>query len=298
MSKQYIESSLTTPSDRDLTNKWKPEFNTKPLSDEETENAMKELNITSFVEKFPRVDRTYADPPVPLQTYALLSFTPAKGATPNEDGIYGFAKVRGSYATTVETEQRAEFLVRNVDSFHSIYHLYVGRPFPITNSSDYASETSEIDIRKSITDNTSSHIRNQKLEEKKTIEEIQDREKQLLEDSEKAKRDEIDIDPYDDYITQQVKKAQLTWTYIEHIKKLHEIKDIILKTRTRIDEYDTEHSDFKEKYFQKYLDARKSAGVDKNEDEMKEGFVKYMVNDMEVPCIDNDEKLPAIPSSS
>ena len=298
MSKQYIESSLTTPSDRDLTNKWKPEFNTKPLSDEETENAVKELNITSFVEKFPRVDRTYADPPVPLQTYALLSFTPAKGATPNEDGIYGFAKVRGSYATTVETEQRAEFLVRNVDSFHSIYHLYVGRPFPITNSSDYASETSEIDIRKSITDNTSSHIRNQKLEEKKTIEEIQDREKQLLEDSEKAKRDEIDIDPYDDYITQQVKKAQLTWTYIEHIKKLHEIKDIILKTRTRIDEYDTEHSDFKEKYFQKYLDARKSAGVDKNEDEMKEGFVKYMVNDMEVPCIDNDEKLPAIPSSS
>lgn len=293
--KHNEESSLTTPSDRDLENKWKPEFSRQPLTDDETVNAMKELNVTSFVEKFPRVDRTYADPPVPLQTYALLSFTPAKGATPNDDGIYGFAKVRGSYATTVEAEQRAEFLVRNVDSFHSIYHLYVGRPFPITNSTEYASETSEIDIRKSITNNTSSHIRNQKLEEKKTIEEIQEREKQLLEDSEKAKNGEVELDPYDDYITQQVKKAQLTWTYVEHLKKLHEIKDIIMRTRKRLEDYDTEYPDFKEKYFQKYLDARKNAGVSNDEKEMKEGFIKFMVEDFEIPCIDNDEQIPSVP---
>ena len=296
------ESSLTTPSDRDLNNKLKPQQHTKPLTDEETVEAVKSLNITTFTEKFPRVDRVYADPPVPLQTISLFSFTPAKGATPNEDGIYGFAKVRGSYATPLEAEQRAEFLIKNIDSFHSIYHLYVGRPFPLTNSDKYASETSEVDIRKAISENVSSHITQQKLEEKRTIQDIQEREKQLLSDSSKARQDdgkgEVDVDPYEDYITQQVKKAQLTWTFIEHIKKLHEVKNIIIKTRNNIKEYDEKHPDFKESYFQRYMDARKEAGVDKDDKSLKESFVKFMVEDFVVPTIDNEEILPEIPKDS
>ena len=54
---------------------------------------MPELNNTAYTEKFPRVDRTYADPPPLMQTIGLL-FTPAKGATPNENGVFGFIKLR------------------------------------------------------------------------------------------------------------------------------------------------------------------------------------------------------------
>ena len=68
-----------------------------------------------------------------------------------------------------------------------------------------------------------------------------------------------------------------------------------MKTRKRLEDYDTEYPDFKEKYFQKYLDARKSAGVSNDEKEMKEGFIKFMVEDFEIPCIDNDEQLPSVP---
>lgn len=132
------ESSLTTPDDRDLNNKWKPDLKTRILNEEEIEVAMTELNNTDFVNKFPKVDRTYADPVVNLQKYGLLSFVPAKGAKPNDNGVFGFAKLRGNFDSEMECNQRAEYLIRNVDSYHQIYHVYVGRPFPITSSSKYS----------------------------------------------------------------------------------------------------------------------------------------------------------------
>ena len=225
------ESSLTTPEDRNIENRWKPDQSLSPLTNEEAKHALEELNNTAFVDKFPRVDKTYADPSIPLQNIGLISFIPAKGATPNENGVYGFAKIRGNYATEMEASQRAEFLIRNVDSYHQIYHCYVGRPFPITESSKYSAETSEIDIRKETSKNVSESIRGKKDDEQQQIREIKEKEEKLLEES---KREEAD--PYEEYITQRVKLAQLSFTYLEHQKKLVEIKDIVIKTRKLIDD--------------------------------------------------------------
>ena len=102
MSFNSKESSLTPPDDRDKENRWKPDQFVEPLSVEEAKEAITELNNTSFTSKFPRVDRSYADPAVPLQNISLFSFMPAKGSTPNENGVYGFAKIRGSYASEME----------------------------------------------------------------------------------------------------------------------------------------------------------------------------------------------------
>ena len=190
------ESSLTSPEDRDLENKWKPDLSIPPLTNQEAVDAMKELNISSFTEKFPKVDRTYSDPSIALQNIGLISFIPAKGATPNENGVYGFAKLRGNFASDMEANQRAEYLIRNVDSYHQIYHTYVGRPFPMTVSSSYSAETSEVDIRKETTQTISSSIKNKKEEEQQQIREIKDREEKLLEESKRESSD-----PYEDYIT-------------------------------------------------------------------------------------------------
>jgi hypothetical protein len=294
------ENSLTSPSDRDLNNKWKPDQGNPVLTNEETEEAMKVLNNTDFIKKFPSVDRTYADPPIHMQNIALISFTPAKGATPNESGVFGFAKIRGTYATEVEAEQRAEFLIRNVDSYHQLYHLYVGRPFPITFSSKYSAETSEIDIRKETTKSISENIKEEKNKEEKTIKEIKEREQALLQESEKAKNDDglndPEHDPYEEYITLSVKKAQLSWTFFEHLKKMNEVRDIILKTRVALAKKDEEYPDFKEKYFEKYMDARKKSGLDENIRETQDNFLKYMVEDILIPTIDTDEVLPKIVS--
>jgi len=271
------ESSLTAPEDRDRVNKWKPDQSQPPLTNEQAEEALKELNITSFVDKFPKVDKTYSDPAVPLQTIGLFSFIPAKGASPNENGVYGFAKIRGNYASEMEASQRAEYLIRNVDSYHNIFHTYVGRPFPITISSKYSAETSEVDIRKEMVKNVSSSIKDKKEEEQREIKEIQQREKNLLEES---KREEVD--PYEEYITQKVKLASLSFTYLEHQKKMAEIKDIVLKTRDILKNMDDEHPTFKDSYYQKYMDARKEAGIKEDEKETENSFIKFLVQDADL----------------
>lgn len=271
------ESSLTTPQDRDLNNRWKPDLGAPALTNTEAEHAMADLNKTEFIQKYPKVDKTYQDPVIPMQNIGLISFVPAKGATPNEKGIYGFAKLRGNYATELESNQRAEYLIRNVDSYHQIYHTYVGRPFPITNSSEFSAITEEIDLKKEAATAMSNSVRDKKEVEQQQIKEIKEREKQLLEESKKE-----DVDPYDEYITQRVKKSQLMFTYIEHQKKMTEIKDIIIKTREIIKEMDEKYPEFQHSFYDKYMKAREEAGIKESKEEAADNFIKFLVEEVDL----------------
>lgn len=271
------ENSLTAPADRDREIRWRPEQSAPALTDAETESAMADLNNETFVQKFPRFDKTYSDPAIPLQVIGLISFTPAKGAVPNKDGVYGFAKLRGNYATPIEANQRAEYIIRNIDSYHQIYHTYVGRPFPITASSKYSAETEEIDIRKQMTESISQNIKDKKGEEQRIASEIKEREEKLLEESKRS-----EVDPYDEYITLRVKKAQLSWTYLEHQKKMAEVKDVIIKTRALIEEMDKDYPEFDKTYYDKYMKAREEAGIKHNEKEALDSFIKYLVEDADL----------------
>lgn len=276
------ESSLTAPEDRDLNNKWKPDLSLPPLTNNEATVALSELNNTSFVDKFPKVDRTYADPPVAMQNYGLISFIPAKGATPNENGVFGFAKLRGNYGTDIEANQRAEYLIRNIDSCHQIYHTYVGRPFPLTTSSKYSAETAEVDIRKETTASISSSIKEKKDKEQQEVRDMKEREERLLQESKRE-----DTDPYEEYITFRVKKAQLSFTYLEHVKKLKEIRDIIIKTRAQINDMDSEYPDFKNSYYEKYMQARKDSGIEESKIQSENSFLRFLVEDEDLPGIDS-----------
>ena len=271
------ESSITTPEDRDRENRWKPDQFVPPLSDEEFQNALNQVNDKSFTNTFPRVDRTYADPAIALQNYTLFSFMPAKGATPNENGIYGFAKIRGTFSTEMEADQRAEFLIRNVDSYNKIQHTYTGRPFPVTLESKYSAEANEIDIRKEMAKTVSQNIKDKKDEDYKTMQEMKQKEEALLADSKKE-----EVDPYDDYVTQRVKYAQLSFTFLQHQKKMAEVKDIIIKTRDKIRVMDDEYPDFKHGYYNKYMEAREKAGIQESKMDAEENFIKYMVEDADL----------------
>ena len=283
------ESALTAPEDRDLDNKWKPQWDTPPLSGGEAQVAIQELNIDTFTSKYTRVDRTYADPPDPMQKIGLISFVPAKGATPNEKGIYGFAKIRGNYATEIEANQKAEFIIKNLDSYNKVYHAYVGRPFPLTVNSDYSAETNEVDIQKDMRESISHNVKQIKEDEYKEIQDIKKREEQLIAEQKPAQKGEdIEVDPYEEYITLKVKKAQLTWTYLEHIKKMEEIKGIILETRNKLDVHDQNNPDFAENYYDKYMKARDDAGLNESKQSAESNFMKFMVEDAELPGIDKD----------
>lgn len=289
MTDNIRESSLTAPEDRTttITNPWKPD-RFRPLTDGETDAAMTVINDNSFIGfDFPRKDRVYSDPPIFNQTYSLFSFVPAKGATPNEHSVFGYIKIRGCYGTDIEASQKAEEIIRNVDSYHTIYHAFTGKPMPLTSSSKYTKEVSEIDIRKQMTESVSAEIKRKKFDEKRTMEEIQQRETELLEESRKIQAGEDVEDQFETYITLKVKKAQLVYTYVEHQKKMEEIRHILVKTRKELEELEALDPTYKDKYFDKYKNAREKAGIKLDDAQMQENFVKFMVEDYELPEIDD-----------
>lgn len=296
------ESSLTNPHDRNKENKWKPETSASPLSQSETKEALKELNDTNNIDKFPKVDRVYADPAVPMQNVSLFSFVPSKGAKPDKNGIYGFGKIRGCFNSPEEANQRAEFLIRNVDSHHQIFHTFTGKPFPITLSSQFSSKVDEINLKKEMTKAISEDLRSKKLKEKREIEGIKEKEKKLLESSERARKDDgvseikhTEEEEYEEYITKKVKLAQLSYLFLTHLEKLHEVKDLVLKTRSEVEKMDKENTTFKDKYFEKYMDARKAAGIKETKEEQDKTFMRFMVKDAKLPTIDTEETLPSVP---
>ena len=270
------QNSLTSPNDRG-DGKYKSDVGAPPLTNEEAESALVALSDTSFVTKFPRVERQFADPPIPLQTYGLISFVPSKGASPDKDGVYGFAKVRGNYATSQEASERAEFLIRSVDSYHKIFQAYVGRPFPITIDQKYCAKTEEIDIRQKATEVVSEDVKAKRDKEKEEIEEIKKREKQLLAES----KPDYKPDPYEEYTVLRVKKAQLVWAYVQTQKKMDDMKASIIKTRAQIEEMDTENPEYAKEYKDRYFKARREAGI-ADENNTEDNFVKYMVEDAEL----------------
>lgn len=258
------QTSLTAPNDR--TGNTFRIAEKVDLTPQETQTAMQDLVSKDVIRTYPSSERTFADPTIAGQKLCLVSFVPSVDAVPDKDGVYGMIKVRGSYDTEEEADDRAELLIRTVDSYHKIFTAFVGKPFPATTSSKWSGDTNEIDIKKKVTEVISKDIKRQRMEEKKEIDDIKEREKRLMEDVEK------DFDPYERYIELRVKKAQLVWTYLETQKKMDEMKESIIKTREEIGELDEENPSFLSTYREKYMGARREAGL-KDDDA---SFLSYL----------------------
>ena len=68
-----------------------------------------------------------------------------------------------------------------------------------------------------------------------------------------------------------------------------------MNTNENIAEIEEEHSNFKDEYYERYLDARREAGIEPNKEEEKKCFMKYMVTERPIPTIDTDDVLPEVP---
>jgi hypothetical protein len=269
--------SLTSPEDLKKIDKTtiKCRSTIPPLSETETEIAIPVLSRTEGLDLFRKVDRRYADPEIVNQKICLVSFIPSKGAVPDKDQIYGMMKVRGVFQTEDEANERAEFLIRNTDSLHEIFHAYVGRPFPVTTKTGYEKELQTIDIRKKTVDLISEDILSKKCQEKKEMEELQEKERVLLEESKRA-QDGVPEDPFEVYITNQVKRAQLLWTYRETKKKMDQMKESFQSAQTIIKELDENNPSFHADYKEKYMKARRDAGIPDSD----ESFIQYLGLDL------------------
>lgn len=268
-------TSLTAPWDRKSDTKI--ERGRDPLTAEQTAAAVSELVDSTFLEKYPRTERAYADPVYNNQVYSLHSFVPSKGATPDEHGVFGFIKFRGAFQTVDEANDRAEHLIRYVDSYHSIQTGYIGKPFPVcVDTRKYVKEVNEVDLSKKTSDTISDDVKRKRLEEKKQIQEIKEREEQLL----KTTGEDYEPEPLEKYTTLQVKKANLVYTYLKTQEKIKELQTHIRNAYREIADMDAQDASYRKDYFERYTNARKQAGLP--QEELEDNFMKYMCEDAEL----------------
>jgi hypothetical protein len=268
MSTTSEQNTLTAPTDRDKNHLF--DFNKEPLNDPQVDAAKQDLVNKDHLQIYPNQERAFADPSIEDQDYCLVSFVPSVTATPDKDGIYGMVKVRGTYNSLEKCDKRAEFLIRNVDSLHKIYIAGVGKPFPITNVSTFSKDINKVKIQ----DMLSEELSHEQTKQERELEEMKKREKEILAQNNKP-TEEKKVDPEERYITNRVKKAQLTWTYINTMKKLKDMEANIIHAREEISKLDESNPELKESYLDRYNAALKSVNLSQE----KDSFVMYLEND-------------------
>lgn len=251
------------------------------LSSEQAKEAKHELLKNNLL--FPRSVKAIHDPVILGQEYGLISFTPAKDAQPNENGIYGVFKLRGNFGTLEESQSYAEKLIRNHDSYNEIHTVRVGQVIPLTKKSELVEETDVIDLNKQVETIVSTDVKEKRQKERAEMKTIQDREQQLLKENKEILEGEYKQDPLDQYIMLRVKKAQLMWTLVETRRRLtEEVIPAIKKTKTDIKDMDQEYPEFDKQYYQRYVDARASVGI-KDQDKLNYSyFMQYLLDENDV----------------
>jgi len=262
------------------------------LSEVNLENAKKSLikNVITF----PQINRRFVDPPKAGEPkFALFSYIEHQDTDmckfleeikPNLSLKYrkrleelqnrahvikGVAKIRGAFFTQKEAEERAEDIVRDVDSTNSVFTCIMGVPFPLV-SEGMAEEVSEVDLQKQTEHTIAQNVRKQRLKEQKEMEEIKRREEELMRNAEK----DPNADDEDNYIAQRVKLAHLRYSIEQHVKKHAECVENERKCVEWLNDMKSRHPEFEEKYMEKYMAGRKAAHIP--DDKEPEGFMKFM----------------------
>lgn len=258
------------------------------LTDEETDILVKSnYDGKTLINSSRKIERKYFDPSYNNQNFALFSFLPSPGATPDQNGIYGMCKIRGTFSTIDDADERAEWLIRNVDSYHSIYTAYVGRPFPVIaggQGEKMGTDVKTIDVAKETQETIDKSARD---EEKKAIAEIKEREEKLKEDV----SPDTEEDPFEHYTMLCVKRSHLMYTYEQGVAQLLHIRKVLDAADREILKMDKENEDYKKEYMARYNEARQGVDLPTVQEVMESdnpdvqrdaAYVKYMDTDVQL----------------
>lgn len=180
---------------------------TDQLSNEQVDAAAKEL-----ITKFPKVERLPVDPPVAGQNFGLFSF---KFLPKPVNGVYGFLKFRGAFASQPEWEAHAKNIIRTVDSKHLIWPYQQGRWMPITTNEDFAQEVLDVSQQDEISNIYNQRETEEQKQQASKVRELKSRERKLVEESRRAEPDKASLD----YYAQQVMKVQQLESWLEQMRK-------------------------------------------------------------------------------
>ena len=262
-----MKSSLTTPADESSCTDTVIDRETDPLPRDECKRAVNVLNITPDKLDFTVREKAVCDPSID-QKVCLVSFTPAKGATPDEDGYYGMMKVRGAFTNNDEATDRSTDLIKNHDSYNPIFHAEVGKPFPITDLTKFAKHVRDHNLDEK-SQETYDNIKKLKNDEKKAaITEREEREKLMNEQVRIANTDDKDLNPeelrdkyLEKYISYRLVFASNLERYLYYAKAMEELTANIIASSSNIKKLNESNSyyqnNYKNKLFEVYKESMK-----------------------------------------
>lgn len=237
----------------------------------------REQQCVDATHDYPKLERVYNDPLHENQRYALISFAPAAGATPDADGLYGLFKVRGVFQTRDESDARADWLIENIDSYHPILTVFNGRwhPFLDTTSDKYKQsnhDRSRVHMdRDKLHNEIRSDLERRVKQERNAVQDVKDREKALLDEQNTPEALE------DKYTMLQTKRSQLIYTYSSGLERLQEVQNIVINTIRQIKALNDEHPELKSQYLERYYKAQDAVGMTR--ERLNKTFVKYLSGD-------------------
>jgi hypothetical protein len=228
------------------------------LNHEEYTAASSALKDTNFINlEFPRTRRVRVDPEIANQKYALISFIPSKGATPDDDGCFGVAKIRGVFSTVEEADEWASNLIRNYDSYAEIDFVFVGKEFPVmADNMVYVRETREVDVRKILDKTTKEYLDRKREQEKQQVEEIKQRQKELAELPQEEDKESLDY-----YIKLRVKRATSLMRKDEARNVVNQCNIVIDQTGAELATVEENHPEYAKEYLEQYQKVLQETGI-------------------------------------
>lgn len=249
------------------------------LTDEEVEEA-----LNTLVRRYPCVDKVWVDPPIPDQRLFTFSFVPSSKAVPDEKGMYGVFKVRGVHPNDNDAISKAESLIRNVDSYHPIYHGLVGRAHPLVPDPEkFTREADEVDIKAHVGSLINETVKAARDKEQKEIADGNKRQKDYLTGESKEQDDNKEIDRYTEL---QVKRANLIFAILDLYNNIRKFKKSLRETISSIEVHDAKYPHYKKDYLHRYQKACEEAGIPATDNTI----IKYMVGPPPFSVNDLDEE--------
>ena len=215
--------------------------------------------------EFPRTEKLPVDPPIPGQNYGLFSF---KLLPKPIDGVFGFLKFRGAFNTTDEYTAHAENIIRTVDSKHRLFPYPQGRWFPLTDDPKWAQGVEEVTEKdtgekNAFKKNTLSDIYReedqvQSAKERNRIKEIKEREKILIEESQRGE----DTESLHHYANKVMQLEQINTWLVELRKRKRDLTNALSKTSSEVERIKSEHPEYQNQVADEIKRIRQEIGLE------------------------------------
>lgn len=222
---------------------------------------------------------------IPEQLYFGISFCPAAGATPNNENVFAYYKIRGVYATEEEAIEKCTMkIVATQDALTNIYIHRVGHPIPLATDIELPSQQiTEVDMANNLLKSFRNYSKKQKKKNDEIVKELEER-KKVLQAGEK------EITELEKYAELRAKMANWSLTLSDVRATVKDLENRMIEGHKVIVEADEKNPTFQEEYLELILKENESCGfvkgktedMDKIIDERISRLVNYKQNNADL----------------